>query len=47
LVIGTYLVLPSEPDMSPLIWWKQHSSCFPTIASVVADYYAFQVTSIP
>ncbi|CAG8798919.1 6158_t:CDS:2 [Gigaspora margarita] len=44
---STYLALPSEPDMSPLMWWKQHSSRFPTIASVTVDYYALQVTSIP
>ncbi|KAF0395986.1 zinc finger bed domain-containing protein ricesleeper 2-like [Gigaspora margarita] len=47
LVIGTYLALSSEPDMSSLMWWKQYSSRFPTIASIAADYYALQVTSIP
>ena len=45
--LATYLSLPPEPNVDPLLWWKTNTCRFPTVALMAADYFALQITSVP
>ncbi|KAJ1563324.1 hypothetical protein HK096_001421, partial [Nowakowskiella sp. JEL0078] len=36
---------PSDHDIDPLLWWKDHAISFPDVARMACDYLAIPATS--
>jgi hypothetical protein len=46
--IDSYLRIPVEDGgINPLEWWRTHTSSYPNLAKMAADYLCVVATSVP
>ena len=41
-----YLMMPSEDQVDPLLWWRAQQCEYPTLSQIARDYLSIQATSV-